>query len=321
LENFDLEVQQKLRLNLAKGISQFEQWLWDISKFYLRDHATFDDREDSFRLDKNPFPTEKINPGPYRILRSTSEIKKTEVEVDEDTNIFRVGHPLAQRIIEACKVLKTPTIEVVFDYTGGDKKITVLEELVGQSGWMQASLFSISSFELEEHVILAAASDSVRVIDPEIVRLFFNLEASEKERVYVPDETTAYFSRQIESQLAILLQENMERNAQFFEEEYGKLDKWAEDMKLSLEREIKDLDSTIKLKKAESRKISELASKISFQRIIKELEKKRNDKRRTLFESQDQVDLKKENLLTDIESRLKQQTSISQLFTIHWTII
>ena len=100
-----------------------------------------------------------------------------------------------------------------------------------------------------------------------------------------------------------------------------KLDQWADDMKISLEKEIKDLDAEIKLRKAEAKKMLTLETKVSAQRIIKEMEKKRNEKRQLLYTAQDEIDEKKENLLTDIEKMLKQKIEQKEVFTIKWKII
>ncbi|MBA3283472.1 MAG: DEAD/DEAH box helicase, partial [Nitrosopumilus sp.] len=70
LENFDEEVHEKLRINLQESkeyLSRYEKWLWDITKFYLKDDADFAPDEHSFTLNRNPFPNGKIHSGPYRI--------------------------------------------------------------------------------------------------------------------------------------------------------------------------------------------------------------------------------------------------------------
>ena len=99
---------------------------------------------------------------------------------------------------------------------------------------------------------------------------------------------------------------------------YDKLDRWAEDKKLSLEKEIKDLDAEIKLKKSEARRMLNLQDKVAVQRTIKELEKRRNKKRQNLFETQDNIDEEKEKLLSKTEQSLDQQISEKELFTVIW---
>lgn len=95
------------------------------------------------------------------------------------------------------------------------------------------------------------------------------------------------------------------------------MDTWTTDMKLSLEKEITDLDAKIKLRKAEAKIIAKLAWKDVVQRAIKELEKhRRSEKRMKLYKAQDEVDIKKDALLTDVEKMLAQKVTQTELFTI-----
>jgi hypothetical protein len=64
-----------------------------------------------------------------------------------------------------------------------------------------------------------------------------------------------------------------------------------------------------------------LESKVAAQREIKKLEKERNEKRQSLFVSQDEIDERKENLLTDIEKMLDQKLIQEEVFTIKWRVI
>jgi DNA gyrase subunit A len=103
--------------------------------------------------------------------------------------------------------------------------------------------------------------------------------------------------------------------------EIEKLEKWAEDVKKSIELELKNLDIDIKFKKAEARKMLKLEDKLNMQKEIKELEKKRNNLRFNLFEEQDKVDERKEKLIENIENKMKQKIEIEDLFKIKFKII
>jgi len=324
LENFDEEVREKLRVNLietSRYLSGFEERLWKITKFYLKDLANFDDSNYTFTLIKNPFPEDQIHKGPYMVLKPEQGRRKSDIEVPDDTNIYRIGHKLAQNILNKCKQIPLETKEVIFDYTNTPTKITVLEEIIGQTGWLQAKILSISSFEKEEYILLSAFSDEGTILNPETSKKLFSLQAFEGENVTLTEDFKTRLHLQIHKQTLEIQEENMRRNSQFFDEEYNKLETWADDMKISLEKEIKDLDSEIKLRKSEVRKLIDLQKKIAEQRSIKELEKKRNEKRKHLFESQDSIDEKKDNLLNEVESRLNQQLEETDLFTIKWRII
>ena len=112
-----------------------------------------------------------------------------------------------------------------------------------------------------------------------------------------------------------------QRNGGFFDAEMEKLDKWAEDVKNSIEIELKELDKEIKFRKTEAKKILSLEDKVCAQRDIKEMEKKRNALRQNLYQSQDEVDARKERLIDEIEARLKQKVTKDRLFLIRWRIV
>ena len=111
-----------------------------------------------------------------------------------------------------------------------------------------------------------------------------------------------------------------ERNAQFFEAETDKLEGWADDLKLGLEREIKEIDRQIKEARRAAKVALTLEEKLTGQKQIKSLESQRNEKRRSLFDAQDKVDKQREELIGKIEGKLFQQVSLSCLFTIRWTM-
>jgi len=312
LENFDEEVRQKLKINVEESkeyISRYENWLWEITRFFLKENGIFSNKEYSFTLNQNPFPEILIHSGPYKIGRHVPDI-----------NVYRINHPLAELIIRDCKdkILTSKTLK--FQYTDTGRKISALNELIGKSGYLQLSLFTINSFDSEDFLLLSGVTEEGEILESEILQKLFSLTAREEKLLAVPVLVKQQLRTLTSNQIESVMQRNLTKNSKFFNDEFDKLDKWAEDMKLSLEKEIKDIDAELKLRKAEARKVMELAQKVEEQRLIKELEKRRNEKRRKLFESQDEIDNRKEKLLSEIETRLKQKTSEELLFIIRWEL-
>ena len=110
------------------------------------------------------------------------------------------------------------------------------------------------------------------------------------------------------------------RNAQFFEAEASKLDAWADDLKVGLERQIKDLDRQIKEARRSATAALTLEDKLAGQKQIKALESLRNSQRRSLFDAQDEIDRRREELIAEIEAKLKQTTYLTRLFGVHWRV-
>ena len=105
-----------------------------------------------------------------------------------------------------------------------------------------------------------------------------------------------------------------------FDEEVLKLDHWSDDLKHGLEREIKELDKEIR----EARKVAALAGslseKLEAQKQIKTLEKDRKEKRKRLYDAQDEIDTRRDELIERIEVQLGQKKNITPLFCIRWTL-
>lgn len=110
-------------------------------------------------------------------------------------------------------------------------------------------------------------------------------------------------------------------NREYFESEMEKLENWADDLKQSLEQELKDLDKEIKATKREAKQVQDLDAKVELHKKAKDSERRRNDKRKALFDAQDEIDHKKELLIAEIEAKLRQSTHVSELFTLRWRVL
>ncbi|MFA5794958.1 MAG: SNF2-related protein [Candidatus Brocadiia bacterium] len=314
LENFDTEVHEKLRVNEKESrlyLDTYERWLWEVSRYYLGNNADFAEHEYSFMLKSNPFPGEHIDAGPYKIGKNI-----------EDAHIFRPGHPLAQMILDEVKKKTLGVSEVVFNYSNNPTIISVLKPLVGKSGVMKVSNYTVEALEAEDHVIISALDDKGELIVQDIAKKCFSLAAETSIVKTAISEDKKKKMETLEQQTINLIStQSAERNSQFFENEVDKLDKWADDMKIALELDLKKLDIDIKTAKTNAKKIVDLAEKLKAQRVIKDLEKQRNEKRRKLFESQDEMDSRKDNLIAKVEAQLMQNIRIEELFTISWKVI
>ena len=309
LENFDDEVREKLKVSdeASKSyLNRYERLLIQLSRHELNSHAEFFD-DSSFRLNTCPFPG-GIPLGLYELPRRSGE-----------AHLYRLNHPLAEAVIAKAKSHDLPVQEIRFDYGDHDGKISSLESLVGKSGWLTLSSFSVESLDqAEDHLIFAAATDDGIPLDEEAVPRLFTLPGAVTGlclSIVPAPLATATEQRQATIRSAI-----SERNARFFEAEAEKLEGGADDLKLGLEREIKDIDRQIKEARRAATSALVLELKLAGQKLIKTLESKRNEKRRSLFEAQDRVDQQRETLITSIEGKLTQKSGIGQLFTIRWSL-
>ena len=316
LENFDESVSEKLKVHLAQSINNlnlFEKRLWELTKYALKDKAFFNEENHSFVSDSGKT---------YCMVVPKDGEKKSDVVLPNHAQVYRIGHPLAQNILNEFKKLKLSCDEVVFDYTHTPVKVALLEQQIGNSGWMRIDNYTIETSEPEDYLLVSCYNDNNELIPSEVAERMFSLNAKEGESAQISAEFSALIEQDIMRQKEETRKENEERNKQFFETEIDKLNHWADDVKLGLEREISDLDAEIKLRKSEARKMNRLEEKLEAQRIVKDLEKLRSEKRRNLFEAQDAIDAQKDKLFDEIEKTLMQKGIKEEtLFTIRWKIV
>jgi ERCC4-related helicase len=311
LENFDDEVRDKLKVCDAESkafLSRFERLLMQLTRHELVDHAEFLS-DASFRLHTTPYKDD-IPVGLYELPRRSGE-----------AHLYRLNHPLAEAIILCAKTRELPSVEVLFNYSDHEGKVTVLEPFVGQSGWLSLSLFTVESFDqAEDHLIFSAITDNGTLLDEEMATCLFRLSGEQNN---VPTKNTFPEPlKAITDQRKFAIQRDIsERNARFFETEAEKLDGWADDLKMGLEREIKEIDRQIKEARRAATLALTLEEKLEGQKLIKSLESQRNEKRRSLFDAQDEVDHQRSELIANIEGKLKQKTDLVQLFTLRWRLI
>lgn len=309
LNNFDQEVVEKVRIQSHDYLDRFHQQLWLVTRSQLQDFARFDEHEYSFMLHKNPFANEAIHPGPYRMGKNV-----------EDANTYRVGHPLAQRVLAQAKALPTPPSELTFDYSNGGKRIAILESLVGESGWLLCSHFSVNALETEDHLVLSGFTDSGDALDEKQIQRFFDLPASQHGDVAIPANIETQLVGMQTKRQNELLEELTQRNANWFEIEIDKLDHWADDRRRSLKVELDELDEAIKETRKAARLAPNLPEKLEKQQALRKLESKRDEAWRNYDNASRELDNKKDEILDEISKRLEQKSNSQPLFMVRWRL-
>ena len=314
LENFDDEVREKLKVRNADTnlhLGQFEQQLMRLAKHELYGAAEFIDSS-SFRLNALPdwIGGADIPTGLYELPRRSG-----------DAHFFRVNHPLGEAIVKRARARDLPVAEVVFDYTGHVGRISQIDPLVRRTGWLTASLLSVDALgQSEDHMLLSGVTDDGAALSDEAASRLMTIGGSLAGAAAQSEAIAATLSAALTIQQSNIRRGISERNARFFEAEADKLDGWADDLKVGLERELKELDRQIKEARRAATIALTLEEKLAGQKAVKALEAERSTKRRSLFDAQDKIDEQRTQLIAQIEGKLEQKINVQPLFTIRWRV-
>ncbi len=309
LDNFDQEVIEKVRIQSNSVLDRFNEQLWNLSRFLLAASANFDEVGYSFTLHTNPFPGEIIHPGPYRMGKSV-----------DDANVYRVGHPLAQRVLRQGKALAPATCEVVFQYTGCGKNIAVLDSLRGRTGWLSCERLSLTALETEDWIVLTGMADDGAPLEDSQCRRFFDLSGFPGATLVIPGAVGEKLHALQDERRRVLLEGASTRNGNWFDVEMDKLDRWAEDRRASLKAELAELDEALKEAKKAARTAPTLPEKLERQRAARTLETKRDEAWRAYDQASRELDRQKDRLLDEISHRLEQTIENEVLFSLRWRV-
>lgn len=314
LENFDDEVREKLRIRDEDAkvyLDRFEQLLMRLTRHELNDNAEFLNVS-SFCLKSMPAWVDgrAVPLGLYELPRRSGE-----------AHLYRLNHPLGEAVVERAKTRQLVPAELTFDYTNHSGKVSALEPLRGKTGWLIAAMVTIEALDqAEDHLLMSGVSDGGEALSDEAALRFLTLAGYVGSAVAPPVDTIDRLNEDIRLRQQGIQRSISERNARFFEAEADKLDGWADDLKVGLEREIKEIDRQIKeARRAATTKLT-LEEKLVGQKQIKSLETLRNQKRRSLFDAQDEIDKQRAELIVQIEGKLEQKIDLVPLFTIRWQL-
>lgn len=310
LNNFDQDVVEKVRVQSYNLLDRFNRQLWLTTQHVLADYAKFQESDYSFMLHNNPFAGETIHPGPYRIGKNV-----------EDVNTYRVGHPLAQRVLERAKDSPTPVAELTFQLTGSGRNIAILVPFIGRQGWLRCNRMSVQSLEAEDHLLFAAIDDGGEVLDDTQCRRMFDLLVAADGAASVPNSVGQKMDEIAARAQAATLEEMGTRNARWFDTEIEKLENWAEDRRATLKTELDELDEALKVGRKSTRTAPTLPEKLERQREVRKLETRRDEAWRAFDQATRDLDKQKDSLLDDIAKRLEQHVENETLFTIRWRIV
>lgn len=311
LENFDEEVQDKLRVRAEdsrEALSRYERMLMDLSRAELAGCASFDDS--GFQLQSLPDPDLADVPlGRYELPRR-----------GEEAHIYRPGHPLAIWAMAQGKSRQLPVANLHFDYDAYGSKVSTLELYRGKRGWLAVRLLTVKALGAEEqHLMVAAVTAEGSLLEADDPEKLLRLPASDHPSAE-PGTPPAELDGDLTTRRDGLLRDINQRNLGFFKQEVDKLEAWADDLKLRLEAEIKEMDAEIKEAVKAAAVAATLPETLEHQERRSTLQKKRTGLIAQLYTRQDEIAAQRDELIGAIKGQLQQDIQDVPLFTVSWTL-
>jgi hypothetical protein len=314
IENFDEDIHDLLKIKLNEAESRLDKvgrYFWRVTKFMLADRASFDEDNFSFILRETTSPD--IAEGVYQLVR------KGQAKTIERAFKYRLTHPLGEEVLQKALTQETPPAEITFNYTGHESKISVIEGLKGQSGWLILKKLQMKSLQSQEHLIFSAITDEGILVDAETCEKMFSndaLHAPTTINANAPQTLHQNAQRQVDAKISGLIEENN----RFFQAEREKLEKWADDKIIGAEQALSDTKNRLRSLKRETRLAETIEDQQRIQTEIRDLEKLQRRQRQQIFAVEDEIIEKRDELIEALEQKIQQTTNVDDLFIIRWNV-
>ena len=200
-------------------------------------------------------------------------------------------------------------------------KVSTLQTLRGSSGWLALGMLTIEALgTTEDHLLLAATNDAGQALHDEDAEKLLRLPAELLGEAPVAANPPAGLQQGQQAQQEQRVREVNQRNLGYFGSEVQKLDAWADDLKGGLDNDVKELDREIKDVRRTALVAATLEEKLHWQKRQRELEDKRNQLRRRIFDRQDDIDDQRNRLIEALEGLMSNQSCTRAVFVIQWEL-
>jgi len=320
-EHFDEDVHQRLRLRLADAKAQLDRVgrrFWSLTRYMLADKARFDEVALAFDLEMSP--RDDIATGRYHLISKTRP--RSEVEAEEPNRfLYRLSHPLGEHVIEKGKALAAPVTEIAFDVSKHPTKLTVVESLRGRRGYLTLTRLVVDSYDREEYLLFSGYEDDGGALDQETMEKLFLCSATAADEITLPESAGRRLMAESNRHAEATVSRSLELNSRHFHDAREKLEKWADDMVVSAEKALADTKEQIKALRRQARQAVTLEEQRQIQEKIQKLERRQRRQRQEIFQVEDEIMEKRDQLIDQLEKRLAQQTVTETLFTIRWAVV
>ena len=315
LEHFDEDVHERLKLHLDQTqdfLDKMELKFWKITEHVLQEKAEFNSEELSFHLRETPDNT--FRSGYYHLISK----RKENIE---SIYLYRMSHPLGEFVLSESRECDTPCAELIFDISNHPVKISVIESLKGNSGYMILSKLIIKSFGQDEYLLFNGFDDSRSVIHPEICVKMFDCGVTSQSKVSLPNDISKRLYDDSQCHIDATIDKTMERNNSYYNDECDRLFRWTDDLISSSEKELKDTKNKLRALNRQLRQSTSLQEKHDIEVKIKETEKRQRRQRQHIFDVEDKIEEKRDILIDKLKKKMEQKADSETLFMIRWQVV
>lgn len=201
-------------------------------------------------------------------------------------------------------------------------KVGALDALKGKSGWLKVSKATMPTPQARrEELLMSCYDDEGAKVPPEIAKKLMIVPASKATPCRQPLDPLTLDRLENEEFNGFSKRVKLE-NFNWVNEEEERLDRYADDIRIELDANIKDLEALIKEKGREKRNpMLSMEEKIAVSREVKKLQAERDKLVLTQHEQVAKIRQEVIEKIDNFEESLNADPVIEPLFTLRWSVV
>ncbi len=262
--------------------------------------------------------------GFVKIKRKPFKMKKEELGTYSFDEIglqkrqkFYINRGIGKKIIDTAYQKKLPTSQLKFSYSSVKPRKRSLDSIRGKSGVLNLRLVTIDGLQKEEYLMFCGVTDDGQIMTQKQCHDIMSLRAKSVGKLRVTKNITKLYNRNVE----LLKGQTIERDKKYIKDLSNKMDTWIEDKVLVHKKDLRLI--MIQKRKLHRRWVNATTErrKNNLEMDLLEVGVFRRKKRRYIRKVRKYAGLEKEQVLKEMNEKLKYSVKSKNLFTVKWDLI
>ena len=183
----------------------------------------------------------------------------------------------------------------------------------------EASTFLISSFEDEQYCLFTAFTEDGKFLTQEEAEKLFLCGGIEKINTQISDTIVSRLNANSKQHIITTINNVDSRNLSFFKEEEDRIYRWERDVIDGIEQELDIVKRNIRETERLARQAENIEERISLEAKAEDLRRQKRRKRNELENREDEISVRRKELVAELERKMIQTTSSDNLFIVRWS--
>lgn len=318
-EHFDADVHDRLKLRseyAKNALDRVGDRFWKLAQWGLDGRARFNEPSLEFDLPEPPEPG--IPGGRYRLI---SAARTDEDYAATEAHLLRLSSPLGEWLTNKAKSQIFDPATVTFDLAAHSRRVSMLEPLVGRSGWMVLELLDYRSDDQEQYLLLTAVDDAGTNIDQELLQRLMDVPGSQSSAVQAcPPDVLIRLNGDADTLARSTMARAADNSNARVKQMQVQVNQWADDKIKGAEHELDLIKKALRAARKAAEQAETMQLRQDAEERVAQLERKQRRQRRAIFDLEDEVEVQRKKLIAELMQRASQHAHVHRIFLARWEV-